>query len=71
MSSEEKGYIDYILAEIEEVTPEKGYVVCEFDDFGKMGEKLTIIKYVNSEEEAKKIIKSNPDKELVYYGEEE
>ncbi len=71
MSSEEKGYIDYILAEIEEVTPEKGYVVCEFDDFGKMGEKLTIIKYVNSEEEAKKIIESNPDKELVYYGEEE
>ncbi len=71
MSSEEKSYIDHILEEIEEVTPEEGYVICEFDDFGKMGEKLTIIKYVNSEEEAKKIIESNPDKELVYYGEEE
>ena len=71
MSSEERTYFDYILEEIESITPEKGYVICEFDDYGKMGEKLTVIKYVDSEEEAKKILESNPDKELVYYGEEE
>ena len=70
MSSEEKTYFDYIIEEIEEVTPEEGYVICEFDDFGKMGEKLTILEYVNTEEEAKKIVESNSDKELVYYGKE-
>ena len=71
MSKEEKSYFDYILEEIEEVTPEKGYVVCEFDEYGKIGEKLTIVRYVDTEEDANKIIKSNPDRRLVFYGEEE
>ncbi len=61
-------YIDSILKEIEEITPEKGYVVCEFDDYSKVGERLTVIKYVNTLDEAYEIVKANEDKDLWVYG---
>ena len=58
--------IDYILNEVSEVTPEKGYVICEFDDYAPMGEKLTILQRANTWAEAQAIQQAFGNDTLIY-----
>ena len=46
------GFFDLILQEKEEVTPETGFNVCEYDSWGKLGENLTIAAWFETKEEA-------------------
>jgi len=48
-------YIEVVLDEVKRNTPEKGYNVCTFDDFGRPGEMLTLIAHADTKEEAEKI----------------
>jgi len=62
-------YIDDILEEVRNVTPDTGYNVCIFDDFEEVGNKLTIIGNFESMEEAEKIAGEYDEDVTIYiYG---
>lgn len=64
-------YVDSILEEVELMTPKTGFNVCIFDDFGDVGEKLTVIGHFDSREEADDLVAEYDDDVTLYiYGSE-
>jgi len=64
-------YVDSILEEVELMTPKTGFNVCIFDDFGDVGEKLTVIGHFDSREEADDLVAEYDDDITLYiYGSE-
>jgi tRNA nucleotidyltransferase (CCA-adding enzyme) len=64
-------YVDSIFEEVERMTPKTGYNVCMFDDFGDVGEKLTLIGHFKSKEEADDLVAEYDDDITLYiYGED-
>ncbi len=65
----EESYIEQIIKEQLSATPKKGFNVCTFDDYSRMGERLTVVKHTSTLAEAQEIAKKL-DGEVVYiYGE--
>ncbi len=52
-----ESYINKILEEKESLTPKTGYNIVLFDDYSPVGEKLTLVDHVETEEEAEKVAK--------------
>ena len=50
------------MDEREEMTPDKGFNVCLFDDFASPGEMLTLVAHTESLDEAEKIKKEYEEK---------
>jgi calcineurin-like phosphoesterase family protein len=64
-----ESYIEEIIKEQLMATPKKGFNVCTYDDYARLGERLTVVKHVNTEEEAREIAKKLDGEKVYIYGE--
>lgn len=64
----EESYIEEIIKEQLMATPKKGFNVCTYDDYAKVGERLTVVKHTSTEAEAQEIAKSLDGEKVYIYG---
>ena len=55
----EESYIELVIKEQLSATPKKGFNVCTYDDYAKIGERLTVVKHTSTEAEAQETKKDN------------
>jgi len=67
----EESYIEQILKEQLSVTPKKGFNVCTYDEYSRIGDRLTVVRHVNTEEEAREIAKKLEGEMVYIYGGQE
>jgi len=64
----EESYIELIIKEQLQATPKKGFNVCTYDDYARIGERLTVVKHTSTEEEAQEIAKKLDGEKVYIYG---
>ena len=64
----DENYIELILKEQLRATPKKGYNVCIYDDYAKVGERLSVSNHTNTLEEAQEIAKKLDGEKVYIYG---
>jgi len=67
----DESYIELILKEQLKVTPKKGFNVCVYDDYAKIGEKLSVVHHTRTKEEAQELAKEIDGEKVYVYGGEE
>ena len=63
-----KPYLKAVLEERERLTPEKGFNIVTFDDFGRPGEMLELVAHADTKEEAEKIKQALKGETVYIYG---
>jgi len=63
-----ESYIEEIIKEQLSATPKKGFNVCTYDDYARVGERLTVVRHVNTEAEAQEIAKKLDGEKVYIYG---
>lgn len=63
-----ESYIEEILKEQLKATPKKGFNVCTYDEFARIGERITVVKHTNTEAEAQEIAKKLDGEKVYIYG---
>lgn len=66
----EESYLELILKEQLKATPKKGYNVCTYDDYAKVGERLTVVNHTKTIGEAQEVAKNLEGEKVYIYGEE-
>ena len=64
----DESYIELIIKEQLRVTPKKGFNVCIYDGYAKVGDRLTVVRHTNTEEEAREIAKTLKGEKVYIYG---
>jgi len=64
----EDSYLIEIMKEQLRVTPKEGWNVCILDDYSKLGDRLTVIRYVNTRKEADDLAKEFEGEKIFIYG---
>lgn len=63
-----ESYIEEILKEQLKATPKKGFNICTYDEFARIGERITVVKHTNTEAEAQEIAKKLDGEKVYIYG---
>ena len=64
----EENYVEQIIKEQLKATPKKGFNICTYDDYARIGERLTVVKHTNTEAEAQEIAKKLDGEKVYIYG---
>jgi len=66
----EESYIELVIKEQLRSTPKKGFNICVYDDYAKLGERLSVVRHTKTLGEAQEIAKKLDGKVVYIYGDE-
>lgn len=64
----DESYIELVIKEQLRVTPKKGFNVCTYDEYSDIGNRLTVVRHTNTEQEAREIAKTLKGEKVYIYG---
>ncbi len=67
----DESYIELVIKEQLRATPKKGFNVCVYDDYAKIGEKISVVRHTKTLGEAQELAKKLDGKKVYIYGENE
>ena len=65
----DESYIELIIKEQLRVTPKNGFNVCTYDEYSRVGNRLTVVKHTTTAEEAREVAKRLKGEKVYIYGE--
>lgn len=64
----DESYIELVIKEQLRVTPKKGFNVCVYDDYARLGERLSVVRHTKTLGEAQELAKKLDGKKVYIYG---
>ena len=66
-----ESYVELVIKEQLRATPKKGFNVCVYDDYAKLGERISVVRHTKTLGEAQELAKKLDGKKVYIYGEDE